>query len=379
MSRLTPGMMTVALFALMLGLGGAYVVRHHLATAVPPIQPAPPEQASRVYKTVPVALTDLSEGRVLSINDIGIHEYATEEEYRKSRHAKTSHLTAPSQIAGRRLKAALVKGSSFGLDDLYPFGDTPGIEDRLQAGYRAVTIPIQDVGVVQGFARPGSFVDVLFRAESVEDRPEITLTLFERVEILALNSNVELGQATSIGPVGNVTMAVTPHQAKVLKVVEGRGEISLVLRNPKDDFQFMPFDPGMERGLSNIGDAQFMPASFPNAAANTATKRAEADRIGADRIGADGIGGIDRVIGNASERVTMDDLLGMSSTPSKKTMDIYLGASKTTLEFEETNDELLESLRRGGIISTPIVDRPFRRPQPLGTAHASPKTAANNK
>ena len=142
----------------------------------------------------------------------------------------------------------------------------------------------------------------------------------------------------------------------------------------------MPFDPGLNRGLSQIGDAQMLPASFPaNVPAKTATKNADADRLNADRIAADRIeadriGGVDRIIGHASERVTMDDLLGMPANPGKKKMDIYMGANKNTLEFEEESDETLDTLRRGGRISTPIVERPAQRPQPLGTALATPRT-----
>jgi pilus assembly protein CpaB len=363
MYRITPGMMTVGLFALLVGLGGAYVVRHHLA--IPQQAPIPPELVNQPLITVPVALTDLEVGRVLSINDIGIQRFASNEDYKKSQYAKTSHLTTPTQIAGRTLRTPIKKGATFNPDDLFAFGDTPGIEERLEAGYRAVSVPIKNDGVVQGFARPGSFVDVLFRADSNGERPEVTLTLFERIEVLALNTSVLTGRA-ALSDTGSVTVAVTPHQAKVLKVVEGRGEISLVLRNPEDDFQFMPFDPGMNRGLSQIGNAALRPVGFH---ANTAKKRTDADRIDADRID-----GIDRVIGNASERVTIDDLLGMTANPKKKKMDIYLGGAKKTQEFDELNDESLETLRSGGRISTPIVERPFRRPQPLGTAQASPRT-----
>lgn len=343
MSRITPGMMTVALFALLVGLGGAYVVRHNLVDqAQSPIQRVAEAQAGPAGITVPVALTDLEEGRVLSINDIGIRRFANQADYEKSGLSKTSHLTTPTQIADRTLRTTVKKGDTFSPDNLFAFGDTPGIEERLEAGYRAVTVPIGNVGVVQGFARPGSYVDVLFRADSTGDRPEVTLTLFERVQVLALNSNVLKGQASSLGDTGNVTVAVTPHQAKVLKVVEGRGELSLVLRNPKDDYRFMPFDPGFDRGLSQVGNGQLLPVSFPANTATTAdaaTKGTDASRRNGDRIKADGADGIDRVIGNASERVTMDDLLGMTANPTKKKMDIYLGSQKSSLEFEEESDE----------------------------------------
>ena len=362
MSRVTPGVMTVVVFALLAGLAGAYVVRHHLnpQTALPtrPVSPAPRPEAV----IVPVALTDLEKNRTVDLNDIAILRM-TREEFNESEFARQVYLPNSQQVEGRRLKESIKKGQVFAPDNLFPFGDGPGILDRLQAGYRGVTIPVQNIGAVQGFARAGSFVDVLFRSTPNGRQSEVTLTLFERVEVLALGDDTVQPQGGRPIVAGNVTLAVTPQQAKILKVVEGRGELSLTLRHPEDDFQFAPFDPAFERSLSGLTeDANVIPtAGFPaTAAATAASKTSKAET--------ESIEGIDGVIGNAAERLTLADLLGVSALPRESKMEVFLGPQKNVLTFEEPQNDTPELLRRGGRIRTPIVDFPAKRRRPLGTA-----------
>lgn len=350
--------MTVAVFALLAGLAGAYVVRHHLSPET--LLPNRPESvvAPETVFVVPVALTDLEKDRELSINDVAILRF-TKEELAKSQFANQTYLPNSRQIQGRRLRGPLKKGEAFTPDSFYPFGDTPGILERLQAGYRGVTIPVQNIGAVHGFARPGSFVDVLFRSSPAERRSEVTLTLFERVEVLALDQDTM--QPGTAGRVGSVTLAVTPDQAKILKVVEGRGELSLTLRHPDDDFQFAPFDPALERSISGLTDgATVLPTAFPA----TAASKAAPGTAGAE---VESIEGVDGIIGNAAERLTLADLLGITSDARQTKMEIYLGSSKSVLQFEEPENDAPELLRSGGRIRTPIVDFPKRR-GPLGTA-----------
>jgi hypothetical protein len=112
----------------------------------------------------------------------------------------------------------------------------PNVTMLLKPGFRAVTVPIKNVGAVEGFATPSTLVDVLFRSVADGDRPEVTLTLLELVEVLAVDRNVLPGQlpGTAAGRPATVTLAVTPEQAKALKAVEDRGELSLTLRHPDD-------------------------------------------------------------------------------------------------------------------------------------------------
>lgn len=368
MSRVTPGVMTVVVFALLAGLAGAYVVRHHLnpETALTPRPEAEAPPAPEETVIVPVALTDLEADRTIDFNDIAIRTMSRSE-FKESEFSKLGFLSNSRQIEGRRLKVALKKGDVFTPEGLYPFGDAPGILDRLQAGYRGVTIPVQNIGAVQGFARAGSFVDVLFRSSTKDSRhPEVTLTLFERVQVLALGNETVSPPVNPGDIAGNVTLAVTPQQAKILKVVEGRGELSLTLRHPDDDFQFAPFDPALERSLSGLTDdaAVNTTSGFPATASTTAAAASKASR----KAETESIEGVDGVIGNAAERLTLADLLGVSTELTETKMEVFLGSDKNVLTFEEPQNDNPELLRRGGRIRTPIVDFPARRRRPLGTA-----------
>lgn len=346
MGRLSPGTMTVAFVAVLVGLGGAFIVRQHLHK--PELPPLPELKVAETDIVVPVALTDLEAGRHVTINDIA-KVRVPREKFAKSQYAGQAYLRVSEQIANRTLKSAMRQGQAFLPENLYPEGMGPDLAQRLQAGYRAVTVPIANVGAVQGFARSGSIVDVLFRSQAdlENDRPQETMTLLERVEVLAINTFTQPGQQVELKQDGTVTLAVTPHQAKTLKVVEGRGELSLTLRNPEDQFEFVPFDLGMEDSVSSL-DGQFSAAPVSYLA----------DRAAIDRDDTLRVGNLERAIGHASERITLDDLLGYQPRPKKVQMEVYLGAQREIREFEEYDEQTVDVLRQGGRIRTPIAHRP---------------------
>jgi Flp pilus assembly protein CpaB len=347
--------MTVAIFAILVGLGGAFVVRQHLHQ--PGVPPLPELQPSNVV--VPVALTDLEPGRELTLNDVAMRSF-TPEQFAKTEFAKLAYMRQSTQIVGRTLKTSLKQGQAFMPEDLYPEGMGPDLAERLQAGYRAVTVPIENIGAVLGFARAGSFVDVLFRVDAVEERPEVTMTLLERVEVLAIDSYTNPGQQVQLEQDGSVTLAVTPHQAKMLKVVEGRGALTLTLRNPEDQFEFVPFDLGMAD--DSLSQAE------PRHGATPVSYVADRTDFVADRGEA---GDLSRAIGHASERVTLEDLLGFPPAPRKVQMEVYLGSNLQVHEFNEF-DSGSDYLNQGGRIQTPIARQPAREPATVHSGGSSP-------
>ena len=60
---------------------------------------------------------------------------------------------------------------------------------------------------------------------------------------------------------------------------------------------------------------------------------------------------MDRFVGNASERLTLDDLLGIKPAPKKRVMEIYLGAQRTVINFDDAAQDANADAR----IRTPIV------------------------
>jgi pilus assembly protein CpaB len=401
MAKVSSGTMTVTVFAALVGLGGAFVVRQTMQRPTP-VEATTPATAAPAPVFVPLAAMDLQPGRKLTLNDIAPRRL-TQEEFKKSEYRKVTFLSSTTQIQGRSLRKAVSAGRPFQPDDFFPDGAGPDIAERLQAGYRAVTVPIESVGSVNGFAVPGSIVDVLFRAKPEGVRPAVTLTLLERIEVLAFNVNTTQGMRDpAITPVNQatVTLAVTPQQAKILKVVEGRGDMSLTLRNPKDDFQFAPVEvgggmrPDLMRRTNDLvptpdDEFQTVQSRHPNAVRNsdkvptsdtaqasdvTANLKAKAtansnaaqkqtgslptklvvddqaddDQIAAALVGAiakadrevAADGHVDRFVGNASERLTLDDLLGIKPAPKKRTMEVFMGASRRVLNFDDNQQDV---------------------------------------
>lgn len=380
MAKVSSGTMTVTVFAALVGLGGAFVVRQTMQRPAP-VEPSAPA-ATPAPVIVPLAAMDLQPGRKLTLNDIA-PQRLTQEEFKKSEFRKITFLGNTMQIQGRKLRKPVPAGRPFQPDDFFPDGAGPDIAERLQAGYRAVTVPIENVGSVNGFATPGSIVDVIFRAKPEGARPAVTLTLLERIEVLAFNVNTTQGlrdQSTTAASSATVTLAVTPQQAKILKVVEGRGDMSLTLRNPKDDFQFAPVEVGggmrpdlhkKSTDLVPVPDEEFQTVpsrhvnqnsvKTPNAtqpAKFAVDENADDEQIAAALVGAIAKadrdladGRVDRFVGNASERLTLDDLLGIKPAPKRRTMEIYLGAQRTVLNFDEGTQDANADAR----INTPIV------------------------
>lgn len=399
MAKVSSGTMTVTVFAALVGLGGAFVVRQTMQRPAPVETAAPAAAPAPVI--VPLAAMDLQPGRKLTLNDIAPRRL-TQEEFKKSEFRKVTFLSSTTQIQGRSLRKAVPAGRPFQPDDFFPDGAGPDIADRLQAGYRAVTVPIESVGSVNGFAVPGSIVDVLFRAKPEGVRPAVTLTLLERIEVLAFNVNTTQGMRdpalNNNLQTATVTLAVTPQQAKILKVVEGRGDMSLTLRNPKDDFQFAPVEvgggmrPDLHRKTNDLvptPDDEFQTVQSRKAnvdpktdaeviqpktaqTSNAARKpsgvvtpkfvvddQADDDQIAAALVGAiakadnelTADGNVDRLVGNASERLTLDDLLGIKPAPKKRTMEVYMGASRKVINFDENQQDV----NADAPIRTPVV------------------------
>ena len=103
MSRISPGTMTAAIFAILIGLAGAYSVRQYLKK--PPVEVAEEEveEVAPDMVFVPTAARDLIAGKSLTINDIILHKM-TRDELRKSEFAGKSFMPDTQQIVGRTLR-----------------------------------------------------------------------------------------------------------------------------------------------------------------------------------------------------------------------------------------------------------------------------------
>lgn len=229
MERLSPGTLILGIFAILLGLVGAYAVKN--AMKAEPEAVVTPQPKERAWK-VPVAVMDLPAGRTIAESDFAVLSL-TEKERAKAK-LPPSWMENPLQLIGRTLREPVKQGRPFEPTSFYPAGIGPSIAERLQPGQRAVTIPFDASLASASLITPGASVDVLFRAlaDPRLKTPEVTVTLLTQIKVLAVGQSTLEG--STAGPAGTVTLAATETQARALEAVEGRGKLMLVLRNSKD-------------------------------------------------------------------------------------------------------------------------------------------------
>lgn len=100
-------------------------------------------------------------------------------------------------------------------------------------GMRAVTIPVNEVAGVAGFAFPGNYVDVLLATKDDSGQATSKIVL-QRVLVLAVDQDRSIKDETK-GRIGKaVTLEVTPQQAEKIDVARAVGTLSLALRSQED-------------------------------------------------------------------------------------------------------------------------------------------------
>lgn len=102
---------------------------------------------------------------------------------------------------------------------------------KIPAGYRAVTLNVDGRTGIEGFARPGTRVDVLW-FYSAEDNQKKVTTVVSGAKVLSLGGTTSAGQVREPGTGGGITTAtllVTKKEAHVIELSRNLGNLSLSL------------------------------------------------------------------------------------------------------------------------------------------------------
>ncbi len=121
---------------------------------------------------------------------------------------------------------------------LAPEGSQGGISAVIPAGYRAMTVKVDDVIGVAGFLQPGTMVDVLTVIDppgnNISSNP-ISKIVLQNVKVLASGQNLDKPKdEREADAVKAVTLQVTPEQAEKLALASTEGKLRLMLRNMID-------------------------------------------------------------------------------------------------------------------------------------------------
>ncbi|ALK95229.1 pilus assembly protein CpaB [Massilia sp. WF1] len=183
-------------------------------------------------------------GRIAVANaDISLGQRLTPEMFRLAEWPAESvpkaAFTDLQKLSGRVLKSNLLMGEPISETKLAPAGTLGGLSALITEGKRAITVRVNDVIGVAGFALPGNYVDIIVSTQkeaspgSDSREQNISKIVLERILVLAVAQEVNRDE-TKPKVVNAVTLEVTPEQAEKLDLARSVGTLSLALRNQID-------------------------------------------------------------------------------------------------------------------------------------------------
>jgi len=144
----------------------------------------------------------------------------------------------PADLDTRVLRTSVLSGEPILESKLAPMGSKGGLSAVVAEGKRAMTVRVNDVVGVAGFALPGNYVDIIVNtqeegAKSTGKDQTISKIVLEHILVLAVAQEVGRDE-TKPKVVSAVTVEVTPDQAEKLDLARSVGTLSLMLRNQVD-------------------------------------------------------------------------------------------------------------------------------------------------
>lgn len=143
-----------------------------------------------------------------------------------------------NDLQERVVKVSVQRGDAVLEGKLSPPGSKGGLSAVIAEGKRAMTVRVNDVVGVAGFALPGTYVDVMVNTQQDRGRTDsgpnqISMTVLEHVLVLAVAQEASRDE-TKPKVVSAVTLELKPEDAEKLDLARSVGTLSLVLRNQLD-------------------------------------------------------------------------------------------------------------------------------------------------
>ncbi|QAU33458.1 Flp pilus assembly protein CpaB [Janthinobacterium sp. 17J80-10] len=143
-----------------------------------------------------------------------------------------------AELQERVAKVSVLRGEPILEGKLAPVGTRGGLSAVIAEGKRAMTVRVNDVVGVAGFALPGNYVDVMVNTQRDgdnrhDDSKQISKTVLEHVLVLAVAQEASRDD-TKPKVVSAVTLELSPEDSEKLDLARNVGTLSLVLRNQVD-------------------------------------------------------------------------------------------------------------------------------------------------
>ena len=190
-------------------------------------------QASGNTNKVAVALLDISLGARIAPEMVRMVDWPANA-------LPPGAFSDPKLLDARVTRTSIQHGEPIMESKLAPPGTQGGLSAVVGEGKRAMTVRVNDVVGVAGFALPGNYVDILVNTQDELTKnasgrdPSISKIVLERILVLAIAQESSRDD-TKPKVVNAVTLEFTPDQAEKLDLARSVGTLSLVLRNQIED------------------------------------------------------------------------------------------------------------------------------------------------
>ncbi len=211
-----------------LGVGGLAAIgaKTYLSRQVAEIEE---REKNKAMVQVVVAKADLPKGSIVSTDNLAVRaipqEWAhsgavTPDQFER---VNGSTLAYPAS-AGEPLIWAQLEGQR-----------TATFSARLEAGRRAVTVPVDEISSLSGMVEPGDLIDIVVSVN--KDKQHFTFVLLQSVTVLATGTKATQQDKNAQGQANTfttITLDTSPEDAKRVIAAREVGRVTALLRSPND-------------------------------------------------------------------------------------------------------------------------------------------------
>ena len=224
-----PGGKNLIMFVLSIVMGGAAVFfsRQYIEEQVDYYK----SQLDRTETMVEIVVPNraLKRGEILLASDLSIREMP--EKYADS-HSVTG---STYEIAvGQRLDFDIDEGRALLWAHLEG-GLTPTFSGKVEDGFRAMTVRVDEINSMSGFLQPGDKVDLLLSYGSGSNYQ--IFPLIQKLDVIAtgVQTLVDKSSSGSARAFSTITVHVSPTNGQKITLGQQVGKITALLRNPDDE------------------------------------------------------------------------------------------------------------------------------------------------
>lgn len=234
--------------AIVIGALAALAARNYLYGRIADLE----AKARGTSVNIVVAKRDLPRGAKLSTENVAVRAIPADYAH--------SNAVLPEQydrIEGGVL-AFPVKSGEAVLWSLLEGRKAPTFSARVEAGRRAITVPVDEINSISGLLEPGDLIDLLVTVD--RDKRKLTAPVLEKVAVMATGQrSVDDPRSGERRSYSTVTLDIDPEQAQDIIVAREAGRLTALLRNPQDEGPLQGVDGSFAALFKGVGGAANAP------------------------------------------------------------------------------------------------------------------------